>query len=237
MSDLTKKKIIVALDVQSKEELHFLTTELKEEASFVKVGMELYYTFGNDIIKKLKDLNFKVFLDLKLHDIPNTVYSSCKTLGHLGVDILNVHAAGGIEMMSSALEGFREHNSSGLLIGVTQLTSTSQQQLNTELKIPGKMEQIVLSYAQNVKNAGLDGVVCSAHEVKLLKENLGQNFKCITPGIRPKNTAANDQKRVMTPIDAINAGSDFLVIGRAITNEKSPKLAFQKIVQDMLAAK
>lgn len=233
MSSLFNNKIIVALDVQNIDEFNFLIHELKDEATFVKVGMELYYSFGNDIIKRIKDFNLKIFLDLKMHDIPHTVYKSCKTLGKLDVDILNVHAAGGIEMMKSSLEGFREHNSTGLLIGVTQLTSTTQQQLNQELKIPGQMNDVVLAYANNVKYSGLDGVVCSAHEVSVLKKNLGIDFKCITPGIRPKNISSNDQRRVMTPIEAINAGSDYLVIGRSITNEASPKLAFQKILQDI----
>ena len=228
-----RDQIIPALDTQSEEELNFLLAELSETAPMVKVGMELYYTFGHSIIEKLKDKGFKIFLDLKLHDIPTTVYKSTKTLSTLGVDILNVHAAGGVEMMRAALDGFREHNTSGLLIGVTQLTSTSQKTLNEEIFIPGTTKEAVLNYAYNVKKAGLDGVVCSAHEVSFLKLNLGQDFKCITPGIRPKGAPSNDQKRVMTPKEAIQEGSDYLVIGRAITQSKSPRESFNKIIKEL----
>lgn len=227
------EKVIPALDVQTEQELDFLLTELKGEAVTLKVGMELYYTFGNTIVQKIKDYGFNVFLDLKLHDIPNTVYRSTKTLSRLGVDILNVHAAGGIDMMKAAAEGFKEHNQSGLLIAVTQLTSTSQEMLNQELLIPGTTENIVLEYATNVKKSGLDGVVCSALEVETLKRELGEGFKCITPGIRPKGESNSDQKRVMTPIKAIQTGSDYLVIGRAIYQANSPKEAFKNIIKEI----
>lgn len=230
---MIKNQIIPALDVQDKERFDFLIKELRNDAKIVKIGMELYYTYGNDIVKQVKDYGLKVFLDLKLHDIPNTVHRGCKTLAKNGVDILNVHAGGGIEMMRAGLEGFLEHNSNGILIGVTQLTSTDQQTLNQQLLIPGVLPEAVLSYARNTKEAGLAGVVCSALEVTMIKKHLGDDFKCITPGIRPKGSTSHDQKRVMTPKEAITVGSDYLVIGRAITNADSPKTAFQNIIKDI----
>ncbi len=228
-----RKKIIPALDVQSLEELTFLLDELQGKAITVKVGMELYYTFGNNLFYNIKSRGFKTFLDLKLHDIPNTVNKAIKTLAKNGADIMNVHAAGGIEMMKAALEGMREENENGLLIGVTQLTSTSQNVMNQELLIPGKVSDVVLHYAENVRKAGLDGIVCSAHEVREIKERFGQEFKCITPGIRPKGSANHDQKRVMTPFEAVQAGSDYLVIGRAITRNDEPGQAFDSILKEL----
>lgn len=230
---MNEDKIIVALDTQSPAEIDRFIYELAGTATFVKVGMELYYTFGNDIIRKLKDNNFKIFLDLKLHDIPNTVHKSAKTLAKAGVDILNVHAAGGIEMMRAASEGFKEISSEAKLIGVTQLTSTCQETLNEEIGIQGELIDSVIQYAQNTKKAGLDGVVCSAHEVKLIKKQIDQNFLCITPGIRPKGHAAQDQKRVMTPTEAMLAGTDYMVIGRPITQADSLKTAFKDILQEI----
>ena len=167
-----------------------------------------------------------------MHDIPNTVGKAAKTLAKSGVEILNVHAAGGVEMMKCALDNFKTENPSGKLIGVTQLTSTSQSVMNTQLGIPGNIDDVVIRYAESVRTAGLDGVVCSALEVKRIKSLFGSDFLCITPGIRPKGCASDDQKRIMTPTQALQAGSDYLVIGRAITNEKSPKIAFQKILKD-----
>jgi len=226
-------KIIVALDTQSPAELDNLIFELKDTASYVKIGMELYYTFGNPIIKRMKDSGFKVFLDLKMHDIPTTVYKAAKTLAKNGVDMLNVHAAGGIEMMKAALEGVNEINDESILIAVTQLTSTDQNILNNELYIPGNINNVILAYAQTTYQAGLAGVVCSAHEVKMLKENIGIDFKCITPGIRPQGLDANDQKRIMTPKEAISMGTDYMVIGRAITQAASPKEAYLQILKEI----
>lgn len=227
------EKIIPALDVQSLEQLNFLIKELSGTAKIVKIGMELYYSYGNQIVERLKEQGFKIFLDLKLHDIPNTIYRSSKTLSKLGVDILNVHAAGGIDMMKAALDGFKECNQNGILIGVTQLTSTSQETLNNEILIPGRTIDVVLKYAENVKKAGLQGVVCSALEVEKIKESIGIDFKCITPGIRPKGTSEDDQVRVVTPKEAIHFGSDYLVIGRSIYQAKSPKMAFENIVKEI----
>lgn len=230
---MMRNKIIPAIDTQDKITLEFLLRELQGEAQILKIGMELYYTFGNDIIKTIKDLGFKVFLDLKLHDIPNTVEKAAKSIAKNGVDILNVHAAGGKEMMQAALNGFKTENSQGILIGVTQLTSTSQEMMNNELLIPGSISKVVHSYGCLVKEAGLAGVVCSAHEVQILKKDFGKEFQCITPGIRPAGSNSHDQKRIMTPLEAVNIGSDYLVIGRAITQAESPKIAFQKILKEI----
>ncbi len=228
-----KDKIIIPFDVQTRDEFDYLLKELSGTATFAKVGMELFYRFGPNIIEDLKQHNFKIFLDLKLHDIPNTVHHACKVLGEMEVDILNVHSSGGSEMMQAAREGFKLSHKNGLLIGVTQLTSTTQKIMNSELNISGSVEDSVLSLANMTKESGLDGVVCSAKEVQTIKTALGKDFKCITPGIRPLNYQKDDQKRIMTPTEAIQAGSDYLVIGRPITKADSPKEAYLKILKDI----
>jgi orotidine-5'-phosphate decarboxylase len=234
-----RDKVIVAVDLQEREQFFKLTDTLKGHATYIKVGMELYYTFGPDIIKAVKDLGYKVFLDLKIHDIPNTAFKAAKTLCKLGVDIINVHAAGGIEMMTAARLGVQEGiKESGqeqvpLLIGVTQLTSTSEDVLHNELLITKTMSDTVVEYALNVKKAGLDGVVCSAQDVAMIKEKCGKDFKCITPGIRPKSAQKDDQKRTMTPNEAIQIGSDYLVIGRPITAQIDPAKAFESIIEEI----
>ena len=230
---MIKDKIIVAIDTQSEERLNFLINELKDQASFVKIGMELFYTYGPDIIKKLKDLGFKIFLDLKLHDIPQTVHNSCKTLSKLNIDILNIHAAGGMNMMRQALSGYREFNENGKLIAVTQLTSTDQETLNTQIGIPGELNEAVIHYAKLTQQAGLNGVVCSAKEIQIVKENCGLDFLCVTPGIRPKGSVAHDQKRILTPFEAVQLGVDHMVIGRAITQAVSPRESFITILEEI----
>lgn len=228
-----KDKIIIPFDVQTRDEFDYLLKELSGTATFAKVGMELFYRFGPNIIEDLKQHNFKIFLDLKLHDIPNTVHHACKVLGEMEVDILNVHSSGGREMMQAAREGFKLSHKKGLIIGVTQLTSTTQKVMNSEFNISGSVEDSVLSLANMTKESGLDGVVCSAQEVQTIKAALGKDFKCITPGIRPLNYQKDDQKRIMTPTEAIQAGSDYLVIGRPITKADSPKEAYLKILKDI----
>lgn len=230
---MIKDKIIVALDTQDRDQLDKLINELAGTATYVKVGMELFYTFGNEILKELKEKDFKIFLDLKMHDIPSTVYKACTSLGKLGVDMTNVHVAGGRTMMRAAHDGLREYNDQGILIAVTQLTSTDQKTMNEQILIPGSVEDAVLKYATLTKDAGLAGVVCSPLEVELLKQNLGSDFKTITPGIRPAGVSSNDQKRVMTPQEAIKAGTDYMVIGRAITQAESPKLAYENILKEI----
>ncbi len=234
-----REKIIVALDTQDNEEFLKLCYALKGEASYVKVGMELFYTKGIESIKILKELGFKVFLDLKMHDIPNTVLKAVKTLTRLRVDMINIHAAGGSEVMKAARigreQGVKEYKISTppLLIAVTQLTSTNQEILEEDLLIHQNLESVVAHYAFKAKEAGLDGVVASAHEVPLIKERCGENFITVTPGIRPKGSQNHDQKRVMTPREAFSNGSDYLVIGRAITQAIDPKQAFMNIVKEI----
>jgi orotidine-5'-phosphate decarboxylase len=234
-----RDQIIVALDVQKDEDFIRLTESLKGHATYVKIGMELFYTKGPDAIKVLKEMGFKVFLDLKLHDIPNTVLKSVKTLVKLGVDIINVHAGGGLEMMKAAKvgrdQGMEEYGitQKPLLIAVTQLTSTNQNILEQDLLIKQEISEVVKSYAMKAKEAGLDGVVSSALDVELIKEACGKEFITVTPGIRPKGSSTDDQKRVMTPTEAINIGSDYLVIGRAITNSDNPGGALEKIIEEI----
>jgi orotidine-5'-phosphate decarboxylase len=236
------ERIIVALDTQNDEELNFLIQELKGVASYVKVGMELFYTYGPSIIIKLKDHGFKVFLDLKVHDIPNTAKKSCKTITKLGANIINVHASGGREMMMAAVNGVEEALSEDMnlsrpkLIAVTQLTSSNQSTLIQDLLINKDLEEVVYHYANVAFECGIDGVVSSPLEVKKIKE-ISSNFLCVTPGIRPKadskTTQNHDQKRVTTPKEAFDLGSDYIVIGRAITQMPSPREAFINICKDI----
>lgn len=240
------ERIILALDYDSKEQVTNTIKNLDGEVKFVKVGMELYYSEGPDIVRYLKDQGLKVFLDLKIHDIPNTAFKSMRSIAKLGADIINVHASGGVEMMKAArgalLEELGDYDISNsgrpsstrpFLIGVTQLTSTNQEAMNSELGIPGTVEDSVIKLAENVNKAGLDGVVASAHEVEKIKEKLGAGFITITPGIKLKDNKANDQKRVMTPIEAVKIGTDYMVIGRAITQAEDPRKVFQSIVSDI----
>ena len=227
-------QIIVALDTADHDELKFLFNELEGHASFIKIGMELFYSRGPDIIKRCKDHSFKVFLDLKMHDIPTTVAKSASVLGKLGVDIINVHAAGGTHMMRAAYDSFRAENDSGKMIAVTQLTSTSEKVLQRELLISKTLNETVIQYAKNTMEAGLDGVVCSPHEVTLIKKELSNDFLCVTPGIRPESyKTSDDQVRKTTPKEALSNGSDYLVIGRPIIKADSPRDAFTKILEEM----
>lgn len=252
MNNNSAERIILALDFKNKEEIAAMTKALKGDLKFVKVGMELYYSQGPDIVKFLKDQDLKVFLDLKLHDIPNTVYNATQSLAQLGVDIINVHAGGGIQMMKAAKGALLEElgdydltttdrpsSKKPFLIGVTQLTSTDQNVMNNELNISGTVEDAVLNMAKNVKTAGLDGIVASAHEVKRIKEELGKGFVTVTPGIRPNSGSthnkSDDQKRVMTPAEAVRIGTDYMVIGRAITKADDPKAAFNSILEEIAA--
>lgn len=223
------ERIIVALDLDSKEAIENTLVRLPD-VRFVKVGMELFYSNGPDFISFLKDKGLKVFLDLKVHDIPNTAYRAINVLSKLGCDLLNLHCAGGLEMMQRAREALQEDTK---LLGVTQLTSTSQEMLNQQLKIPGTVDECVLHYAQLAKEAGLHGVVCSPREVKMLKSELGVDFLTVTPGVRPAGGQLQDQKRVMTPREAILAGSDYLVIGRPIIQAEDPYGAFADILQEV----
>lgn len=231
------RDVIIACDFASADEtLAFLDRFGKKP--FVKIGMELFYAEGPSIIKKLKDRGHKVFLDLKLHDIPNTVRKSMKVLGTYGVDIVNVHASGTIAMMKAAKEGLMEgavdRVSEPLLIAVTQLTSTDEETMQKDLLIDRALDEVVAHYAKNASAAGLDGVVCSAHEAAKVHEMCGSGFATITPGIRLAGDAAGDQKRVMTPARAKEAGSDYIVVGRSITAAADPVAAYEQCCRDFI---
>lgn len=224
-------KTIVALDFSSKKEvLDFLKNF--DEPITVKIGMELTYAEGLEMVKEVAALGHEIFLDLKLHDIPNTVKGGMKNLAKLGVMMTNCHAAGGIEMMKAAKAGLEEGAKEGkkpLCIAVTQLTSTSKEAMNNELGIDGEVIDCVVKYAKNAKEAGLDGVVCSVHEAKAIKEACGNDFLTVTPGIRLASDSKDDQKRVATPEFAKEQGCDYIVVGRSITKAEDPKATFDAI--------
>lgn len=225
-------KTIIALDFPTAEKaLEFL--DQFDEPVTVKVGMELFYSSGPQIIEEIKKRGHDIFLDLKLHDIPNTVGSAMKNLAKLGADIVNVHAAGGIDMMKAAKKGLVEATPEGQkvpkIIAITQLTSTSKEAMNEQQGIPGEIIDSVLRYASNAKEAGLDGVVCSVWEVDEIKRALGDDFLTVTPGIRLADDSVDDQKRVATPEVAKEKGSDYIVVGRSITKAENPKETFEKI--------
>lgn len=232
------KDVIIACDFGSAEDcLRFLDKFKDEERKpFLKIGMELFYAAGPEIVKELKKRGFKIFLDLKLHDIPNTVKKAMKVLSSLDVDMVNVHAAGTIEMMRAALEGLtREDGSRPMLIAVTQLTSTSEKAMREQLLIDASINDTIAKYAQNAKEAGLDGVVCSPLEAALVKEACGSDFKAITPGIRFADSKADDQVRITDPARAREIGSDFIVVGRPITAAEDPVTAYRRCVAEFLA--
>ena len=233
MGKLIENRPVIALDFSGMTEVKtFLEQFDKDERLYVKVGMELFYAAGPDVVKYIKSLGHDVFLDLKLHDIPNTVKSAMKVIRHLGVDLTNVHAAGGVEMMSEALDGLA---GSTKLIAVTQLTSTSEQQMRDFQNIQTSLTESVVHYAQKTQEAGLAGVVCSAQEVELIKSATSSDFICLTPGIRPAGAAVGDQKRVMTPSRAREIGSDFIVVGRPITQAENPVAAYHMIQKEWQA--
>ena len=225
------KDVIIALDFQTKKEVTDFLKPFKTPV-FVKVGMELFYSEGPEIIKYLKTEGHRVFLDLKFHDIPNTVAGAVRSVSSLGVDIVNVHAAGGIKMMADAKAEIEKSGADTKLIAITQLTSTSSDVLKNEILIDRPLEETVLKYAENAKTAGLDGVVCSALEVPVIKKQLGDAFLTVTPGIRPSDSDMGDQKRVVTPFDARELGSDYIVVGRPITKAADPYKAYLDIKKD-----
>lgn len=235
---LDAERIIVALDFPDKSSVENFIGKFSDKSTlkFVKVGMELYYAEGPEIVKYLKSLGLKVFLDLKIHDIPNTAYGAVSSVAKLGADIINVHAQGSIAMMSAAKKALVDSGSNSKLIAVTQLTSIDGATLNQELNVPLSSEDYVNNLALNTKNAGLDGIVCSALEAKSIKVNLGKDFMTVCPGIRPKllNQAADlhDQKRVMSPEEALDNGADYIVMGRAITNSASPEEVLRNILKN-----
>ncbi len=229
--------VIVACDFDSAEKTFAFLDKFTGKKPFLKVGMELFYAEGPAIIHELKHRGHKIFLDLKLHDIPNTVRKSMAVLSHLDVDMCNVHAAGTRAMMQAALEGLeRSDGNPPLLIAVTQLTSTDQHQLEEDLLIKMPMAEVVSAYARNAADAGLDGVVCSPLESAKVHEECGNAFLTVTPGIRFADGAVGDQRRIMTPAAAREAGSDYIVVGRPITEADNPVAAYERVCKEFLGA-
>ncbi len=229
------KDVIIACDFASAKETFDFLDKFKGKKPFVKIGMELFYSEGPSIVKELKKRGHKIFLDLKLHDIPNTVKKSMAALSALDVDICNLHAAGGKAMMSAALEGLtRPDGTRPLLIAVTQLTSTDQETLENEIMIHEPIDKVVMQYAKNANDAGLDGVVCSALEAGKVHEICGKHFFTVTPGIRFADDAKGDQKRVMTPSAAKEIGADYIVVGRSITASADPVAAYERALADFV---
>ena len=226
--------VIIACDFSSKEETLKFLDQFKEEKPFVKIGMELFYAEGSEIVKEIKKRGHKIFLYLKLCDIPNTVYKAMKNIAALGVDMTNVHAFGSIEMMKAAKKAINEVNPETKLIAVTVLTSSDQNVLDNELMIDGNINDVILKYASNTKEAGLDGVVCSPLESKIIKEKCGEDFLTVTPGIRFADDAKGDQKRVTTPAMAKEIGSSYIVVGRSITGAKDPVEAYRRCVREFI---
>ena len=229
------KDVIIACDFSSSEETLRFLDKLGEKRPYVKIGMELFYAEGPDIVKILKMRGHKVFLDLKLHDIPNTVRKSMSVLAGLGVDMCNVHAAGTIDMMKAAIEGFSSGGGERpLLIAVTQLTSTTEERMQRDLLIDREMEQVVAHYAANAKAAGLDGVVCSPLESPKVHDMCGDSFLTVTPGVRFADDDNGDQARVTTPAKAKELGSDYIVVGRSITASDDPLAAYERCVEEFV---
>lgn len=228
---------IIAFDFASKQEIEtFLTHFPISEKLFVKIGMELFYQEGPAIVNFLRSQGHDIFLDLKLHDIPNTVQKAMRGIAKMGVKITNVHAAGGVEMMQAAKkglsEGTKEDQTIPELIAVTQLTSTSEEQMHADQLIEVSLQESVLHYAKCAEKARLDGVVCSAHEVEKIHQATNTNFICLTPGIRPQGASVGDQKRVMTPAKAREIGSNYIVVGRPITQAENPYESYLQIKKE-----
>ncbi len=229
------KDVIIACDFDSAERVFEFLDLFKEEKPFVKIGMELYYAEGPSIVREIKRRGHKIFLDLKLHDIPNTVKKSMAVLSRLDVDMCNLHASGTIPMMQGALEGLtREDGSRPLLIAVTQLTSTDQETMTRDLLIDRPINEVVMHYASNAKEAGLDGVVCSPREAGDVHSRCGEKFLTVTPGVRFADGEVGDQKRVMTPEQAKLIGSDYIVVGRPITAAPDPVAAYRRCVKEFV---
>lgn len=228
------RDVIIACDFSSREAtLEFLDKFKDSRKPFVKIGMELFYAEGPDIVREIKRRGHRIFLDLKLHDIPNTVKKAMRVLSNLDVDMTNVHAAGTVEMMKAALEGLtRPDGTRPLLIAVTQLTSTSEERMRGELLIDATIGETIVKYASNAKEAGLDGVVCSPLEAGMVKDACGSEFIAVTPGIRFADAAADDQVRITTPARAREIGSDFIVVGRPITAAPDPVAAYERCIAE-----
>ena len=229
------KDVIIACDFASAQDTFNFLDKFTEEKPFVKIGMELYYAEGPSIVKEIKKRGHKIFLDLKLHDIPNTVKKSMAVLSKLDVDMTNLHAAGTIDMMKAALEGLtRDDGTRPILIAVTQLTSTSEERMKNELLINASINDTIVKYAQNAKEAGLDGVVCSPLEAGMVKDACSKDFLTVTPGVRFADGEVGDQVRVTTPAKAKEIGSDYIVVGRPITQADDPVAAYRRCVEEFV---
>ena len=229
------KDVIIACDFASAQDTFNFLDKFTEEKPFVKIGMELYYAEGPSIVKEIKKRGHKIFLDLKLHDIPNTVKKSMAVLSKLDVDMTNLHAAGTIDMMKAALEGLtREDGTRPILIAVTQLTSTSEERMKNELLINASINDTIVMYAKNAKEAGLDGVVCSPLEAGMVKDACSKDFVTVTPGVRFADGEVGDQVRVTTPAKAKEIGSDYIVVGRPITQADDPVAAYRRCVEEFV---
>lgn len=229
------KDVIVACDFAGAEQVYAFLDKFTGRKPFVKIGMELFYAEGPQIVREIKKRGHKIFLDLKLHDIPNTVKKSMSVLSRLDVDICNLHASGTVRMMQAAIEGLtREDGTRPLLIAVTQLTSTDQESMENDLLIKEPIDKVVMHYAANAKKAGLDGVVCSPLEAGKVHEVCGNDFLTVTPGVRFADGDIGDQKRVMTPAQAKEIGSDYIVVGRPITAAKDPVVAYERCVAEFV---
>ena len=229
------KDVIIACDFPSKEATLEFLAKFTEEKPYVKIGMELFYGAGPEIVREIKKMGHKIFLDLKLHDIPNTVKKAMSVLSHLDVDMCNLHASGTVAMMEAAIEGLtRPDGTRPLLIAVTQLTSTDQETMEADLLIKEPIDKVVMHYASNAKDAGLDGVVCSPLEAGKVHETCGAGFLTVTPGVRFADGDIGDQKRVMTPAEAKKIGSDYIVVGRPITAADDPVAAYRRCVNEFV---
>ncbi len=229
------KDVIVACDFSSKEEVFVFLDRFTGRKPFVKIGMELFYAEGPEIVREIKKRGHKIFLDLKLHDIPNTVKKSMAVLSRLDVDLCNLHAAGTGRMMEAALQGLtRPDGTRPLLIAVTQLTSTDQESMENDLLINDPIDKVVMHYASVAKNAGLDGVVCSPLEAEKVHKTCGESFLTVTPGVRFADGDIGDQKRVMTPAEAKKIGSDYIVVGRPITAAADPVAAYERCIKEFV---
>ncbi|MBE6536094.1 MAG: orotidine-5'-phosphate decarboxylase [Ruminococcaceae bacterium] len=229
------KDVIIACDFNSKAEVLAFLDKFTERKPYVKIGMELFYAEGPSIVREIKERGHKIFLDLKLHDIPNTVKKSMAVLSGLDVDMTNLHASGTVAMMEAALEGLtRPDGTRPLLIAVTQLTSTSEERMKEDLLINEPLDKVVMHYAENAKKAGLDGVVCSPREADKVHSTCGKEFLTVTPGVRFADGDIGDQVRVMTPADAKKIGSDYIVVGRPITAAADPVAAYNRCVSEFV---
>lgn len=229
------KDVIIACDFDSAEKTYAFLDKFHGKKPFVKIGMELYYAEGPAIVKAIKDRGHKIFLDLKLHDIPNTVKKSMAVLSKLDVDMCNLHAGGTVNMMKAAIEGLtREDGTRPLLIAVTQLTSTDEESMRRDLLIEKPIDEVVMHYAKCAKEAGLDGVVCSPLEAGKVHDTCGKDFITVTPGVRFAQKDAGDQKRIMTPAEAKKIGSDYIVVGRPITGAEDPVEAYERCINDFV---